>query len=161
LRGKHWSFENIKLGNSNKTLEGVRGEKLEVIARFKLDKASSAQRIGLRVRVGGNEQTTIGYNIKAGKLFVDRSQSGQVDFSTGFRSAHIAPLELVGGELRLHLLIDRASVEVFSEDGLVAMTENIFPKGSSLGLQVFAESGNALVSHLDVYELKSAVPTKH
>jgi fructan beta-fructosidase len=161
LRGKHWSFENIKLGNSNKTLEGVSGEKLEVIARFKLDKASSAQRIGVRVRVGGNEQTTIGYNIKAGKLFVDRSQSGQVDFSTGFRSAHIAPLELVNGELRLHLLIDRSSVEVFSENGLVSITESIFPKGSSLGLQVFAEAGNALVSHLDVYELKSAVPTKH
>ena len=61
--------------------------------------------------------------------------------------------------LHLHLLIDLASLEVFSEDGLTAMTESLFPDGSSTGVQLFADNGKMMVSHLEIVQLKSAVTT--
>ena len=158
LRGTPVLFENLNV-TGNLTLENVNGEKLEIRLAFKPDSSNMPDRFGIRVRVSQNEQTTIGFATRESKLFVDRSRSGQTNFSPSFPSAHVAPLELLNGELRLHLLIDRASLEVFTEDGLVSMTESIFPENSSTGIQLFADNGKMTVSHLEIAQLTSVLST--
>ena len=44
-------------------------------------RSGTASEFGLKVRTGPGEETLIGYNVMAGELFVDRTKSGQVDFS--------------------------------------------------------------------------------
>jgi fructan beta-fructosidase len=159
LKTKHWEFKTLKL-SGQQTLKEVTGETLEIKAIFKLGSTKIPARVGIRVRVGQNEQTTIGFNTKASKLFVDRSHSGQVNFASSFASAHTVTLEPVNHEIRLHLLVDRSSVEVFSEDGLISMTESIFPNASSLGVQLFAEGGQVIVSTLEIDQLKPSMNLK-
>ena len=156
LRGKHLEWENETIVASSPLLDQVRGEKLEILAEFQVDATATANRIGFRVRVGNNEHTTIGYAIKGRTLFVDRTQSGQVDFAPSFPGIHTAQMDPSGQAVRLHIFVDRSSVEVFGNDGQVAMAERIFPDAGSLGVEVFADGGEAMLTALDIYELDTA-----
>ena len=95
-----------------------------------------------RLREGGNgEYTNIGYAVKGGQLFVDRSNSGQADFSPNFTKIHTANMQPINQTIQLHIFVDRSSVEVFGNNGLVVMTDQIFPDADSLGLEGFADGG--------------------
>jgi levanase len=107
---------------------GARGKTLEIIAEFEVGTASE---FGLKVRTGpGGEETLIGYNAIAGELFVDRTKSGQVAFSTLFPSRETAPL---AQERSLGCTqIDWSSVGS-ADDGQISITDQIFLKPSSEG----------------------------
>jgi len=48
---------------------------------------------------------------------------------------------LVDGKLRLRILVDRSSVEVFTSDGRVAITDLVYPDLSSDGIATYAVGG--------------------
>ena len=126
---------------------------MEIIAEFQVGTASE---FGLKVRTGpGGEETLIGYNAIAGELFVDRTKSGQVDFSPRFPSRETAPLAAKNGRVKLHIFVDWSSVEVFADDGRVSITDQIFPKPSSEGLALFANGGVARLVSLHIWQLQS------
>jgi fructan beta-fructosidase len=131
---------------------GARGKTLEIIAEFEVGTASE---FGLKVRTGQGEETLIGYNAIAGELFVDRTKSGQVAFSTLFPSRETAPLAAKKGRVELHIFVDWSSVEVFADDGQVSITDQIFPKPSSEGLALFANGGIAKLVSLHIWQLES------
>jgi Beta-fructosidases (levanase/invertase) len=131
---------------------GARGKALEIIAEFEIGTASE---FGLKVRVGEGEETLIGYNAVAGELFVDRTKSGQVDFSPLFPSRETAPLAANNGRVKLHMFVDWSSVEVFADDGRISITDQIFPKPSSDGLALFSNGGMARLISLHIWQLQS------
>ena len=65
-------------------------------------------------------------------------------------------MEPIDGIVRLHILIDRSSVEVFGNDGLVVFTERIFPADESLGLELFVDGAQVHLNALDVWTLDPA-----
>lgn len=65
-----------------------------------------------------------------------------------------APLELPDGKLKLRLIVDRTSIEIFVDDGQVYMPVGVIPSDELQGLDVFARGGKAKVS-VEVRELKS------
>jgi len=67
-----------------------------------------------------------------------------------------APLAPVDGRIRLRLLIDRGSIEVFGNGGQVALSVGVTPPDDKRTLALFAQDGNVRVHSLDVFELKSA-----
>jgi len=101
------------------------GDTLEIKARFR---ARDADKFGLNVRVGNGEKTIIGYDVTRGGIYLDRTRSGKVDFSSTFPSTEFALLKPdANGDIRLHVYVDRSSVEVFANDGRVAITDPIRP----------------------------------
>ncbi|OHE64005.1 MAG: hypothetical protein A2Z99_13560 [Treponema sp. GWB1_62_6] len=44
-------------------------------------------------------------------------------------------------ELRLRLVLDRSALEIFLQDGEIAMACTLFPRETSRGIRVFAEGG--------------------
>ena len=149
LRGKHYQFTNLQLEAESKTLE-VRGDRLEIIAEFKPETASE---FGLKVRVGPNNETIVGYNTSSQELFVDRRKSGQMDFSEHFTSRHSGPLPLENNLVRLHIFIDSCSLEVFGNDGRTLITDLIFPESNADGLELFSSDGSVQLLALDVWAL--------
>jgi fructan beta-fructosidase len=73
------------------------------------------------------EKLVIGYDKEANNYFIDRTNSGKVDFEKGFAKRHTAPRLSTKENLDLKLVIDNASVELFADNGLSLMTEIFFP----------------------------------
>ncbi len=67
-----------------------------------------------------------------------------------------APCELSGGRLRLQILVDRTSLEVFGNDGKASMTSCFLPDPANRSLSLQAVGGTARVVTLKVFELRSA-----
>lgn len=159
LRGQHMGWENVTIGGENDLLAEVTGETLEIFAEFEVSQTMDADRLGLRVRTGNDQHTTIGYVPKQKKLFVDRTNSGNVEFNPVFPAIHVADLDPINDRIRLHVFVDRSSVEVLANDGLVSFTEQIFPDGTSQGIELFTDGGEATLISLDIYQLRPANAT--
>jgi levanase len=128
------------------------GKALEIDATFSL---AAAERFGLKVATGPGQETVVGYDTLTRELYVDRTQSGAVDFSPGFPGVHRAPLEPRNGKVRIKVLLDWSSVEVFGGDGEAVITDLIFPDPDSDGVELFAEGGSARLEKLEVRRLGS------
>jgi len=147
--GRHW--EGLTLSVMDTPILDFAGDAYEIVAEFEVGTAAI---FGFRVRVGADEATLIGYDSVHGVLFVDRSQSGKTDFHPAFAARHETALPADNGRVRLHVFVDRSSVEVFADGGETVITELIFPDPSSLGLEAFAEGGEAVLRSLTVYPLQ-------
>ncbi|GAB2718683.1 GH32 C-terminal domain-containing protein [Streptomyces bullii] len=134
---------------------GIHGSTLELQADLT---PGSADRSGLDVRTGAGQRTRIGYDTSTGEVYLDRTASGAVDFDPTFSSTEHAPLPLHGGRLRLHVLVDTSSVEVYAENERgeqVVLTDQVFPDPSSTGIDVFAENGTATLNGMRAWQLAS------
>ncbi len=58
--------------------------------------------------------------------------------------------------IRLHIFVDRSSVELFGNDGQVQFSERIFPARDSLGVVLYASGGPVRVNSLHIYRLEAA-----
>ncbi|MGO4584842.1 glycoside hydrolase family 32 protein [Arthrobacter sp. 2RAF6] len=106
--------------------------------------------VGLLLRVGGEERTVLAYDATAGVLRLDRRRSGNTAFQETFASIESVPVLLEDGRLRLHIQVDRCSVEVFAQDGLATITELVFPGEDSTALGIFAEREGGTLVRFDV-----------
>ncbi|MGW1951482.1 GH32 C-terminal domain-containing protein [Streptomyces sp. NPDC001920] len=146
----------VTVKNTSKPLisQTTEGGALDVEAAFSL---RDAERFGLKVRTGaGGEETVIGYDTTTQELYLDRTRSGAVDFHNAFSTGvQTAPLKARNGQVKLRILVDRSSVEVFGGNGEAVITDQIFPDPSSTGVEVFAEGGTATLDHLRAWQLTS------
>lgn len=100
--------------------------------------------VGVRVKKeeapkGKGDETVIGYDPSRQQVYVDRSRSGNVSFKKEFPGRFTAPLKPQNGRISLQIWVDRSSVEVFGNDGEVTLTNQIFPKPTSKGIEFFGE----------------------
>ncbi|MBL8815513.1 MAG: glycoside hydrolase family 32 protein [Planctomyces sp.] len=116
----------------------------------------NARSCGLRIRTGENEYTEIGYDREPAAVYVDRRNSGIVDFHPAFAGRHEAPARLIDGAVAVQILVDRSSVEVFINDGEAVITDCVFPSGRTPVVEVFAGDTSATVTGTLNF-LKSAV----
>ncbi|MEC0266322.1 glycoside hydrolase family 32 protein [Paenibacillus anseongense] len=152
LRGAHQRVNGLSIGaDTEVTLAGVHGDTLELIAIFDVAKAGGAAEFGLLLRCSedGTEYTKVVYSAAERKLSVDRTRSGAGE--AGVSEAPLAPM--ADGRVRLHLFLDRSSVELFANDGMKTVTNRIYPAAASLGIKLFAEKGEAHLESLDAWVL--------
>lgn len=71
------------------------------------------------------EQVVMTYDEKSRTFAMDRTKSGQKEFSDNFAALTVAPVH--GKMSQLRLFIDRSSIEAFDADGKMAMTNLVFP----------------------------------
>jgi len=57
--------------------------------------------------------------------------------------------------LKLHLFLDRTSLELFAGDGVKTMTNRIYPEPDSLGVRIFSRGGKSPLTLLEAWELQS------
>ncbi len=90
------------------------------------------------------------YDMKKQTLTVDRSRSGQTGFSPKFSHEHSVSMPAPAGEVSLHVIVDRNSVEVLSRNGSVVMTDLVFPPADADRIMTFSENGMTEFSHMKV-----------
>jgi fructan beta-fructosidase len=129
----------------------VRGSLLEIEAE--LD-PSGAKEIGFKLRKGANEETLLGFIPSANEVFLDRNKSGLVSFSRDFPGRHRVPLR-PNSKVKLHICLDRSSVEVFVNNGEATLTDRIYPSLQSDGLELYADGDQGKVLSLAIWQLQS------
>lgn len=107
----------------------------------------------VRLRGQGEQVTTVAVYPSRNRITLDRRLSGKTDFHEAFPASYEAPLTLVEGRLRLRVLVDASSMEVFAEDGAAVFTCQIFPDPSETSLELMAVEGEVKVATVEVYEL--------
>jgi len=128
---KHvWSNERLQPGQN--LLSGLKGELYDIEGEFEVGEATDFGLVILGVPVV--------YNVEEGRLSSD---------------ALNAPLKPQDGKIKLRLLVDRLSIEVFANDGRVYMPIRALRLNHERGIETFTEGGETTVSSLEVRELKS------
>ncbi len=71
------------------------------------------------------------------------------------KSASLKPIQ---GRIKLEILLDRTSLEIFGNDGRISMSSCFLPDPRNRNLKIYSSGGKARVVSLKVYELGSIWP---
>lgn len=103
---------------------------------------------GLDVFAGPDRAVQLVANLKQKTLYLDRTRSGLTDFNPKFPRTATAslPAREASAPLKLRVLLDACSVEVFTEDGAVALTSLAFPAADCRTVRVTSAASAGPVS---------------
>ena len=137
-KGEVWENKNLIPGINKNLAHGVKDDCLHIIGSFKVKTADS---FGFIVRLDKKDNgTEITYTTKT-KILACMGKS--------------AVVEPIDGILKLDILLDRSSIEIFANDGKVAMSSCFTPSDKAYGLYLFNTGGEIFVEKLEVYPMKS------
>ncbi len=132
LHDRTYTWTNLPLPAQKDVLTGPKGELFHIEAEFE---TGQAKRLGLEIR--GVE---VAYD-------VEKRQLSCLDKT--------APLDTEDGGIKLEILVDRTTIEIFANDGQVYMPMGTVSDGGDAILKVFSTGGQATIKSLAVHELKS------
>ena len=160
LRGSEFQYNGLSEADLNRRLAvwPHRSQTFELQAEIR---TGTAKEIVWKLLEGNDDETLIGFDTVKGELFVDRSKCANAHFNSAFPSRTVAPLVLGSGPLRLHVFVDRSSVEVFAQDGKIAMTNLVFPRPESTGISLNASGGRIEDVRLSMWKLHSVWEALH
>lgn len=135
LHGREHSWTNQAIRPGENLLAGVTGDLLDIRAEIELAEAAE---VGFKLR-----GEPVHYSLVERKL----SCLGQA-----------APLDPLANRIQLQILLDRTSLEVFSNNGRVSLSSCFLPDRSNHTVELYANGGAARLVKLAVWELRSAWP---
>jgi fructan beta-fructosidase len=132
------------------------GNALEIEIEFQPD---SSMEFGLAVLGGKSHRTQVGINRRQSIIYIDRSRSGVTNFSKHFPGRQEASLH-VGDMVKLNVLVDRSSIELFANNGEVTFADRVYPEEEDRECSIFflSDSGPR-VRLLKVWRIKSVWDT--
>lgn len=135
LRGKEMSIAG-KLQVGAHAVKGISElcNTYEAIAEFDCTQGNT---FGLNLCVGEGRKLVVTYDCDSHSLVVDRTQVADFRMVKFEKTCHskIAPVD---GKLKLHIFVDKCSVEIFSEDGVSVFSLATFAADSQTGMEIFS-----------------------
>ena len=121
--------------------------------------------IALEFANADGEAVTFRINRRERRYELDRSRSGQVEFSHAFSPLQTAPMPTSGEQVsdvqvRLRVFVDRSAIEIFVNEGETVLTDQVFPNHPYTAIHLSADRGIELRSGA-VYDLQSIWPQAH
>ena len=130
---------NMPNDTIDRNIKKAEGDALRIKGRFDLKNCES---FGFMLRAGKkNQGAELVYNVKRGTL----SLLGQA-----------IPLEPVDNKIYLDILVDRASVEVFANNGKAALSSVLFSEENDRSYILVNTGGEVVVDELEITPLRSA-----
>jgi len=97
-------------------------------------------------------ETVIGYDAANHQLYVDRTNSGGGKVNDK-RLRQTIDLKNDSKTVKLTILLDKSSLEVFVNDGEAALTTYIYPGENADKIAAFASGGNATIKSIKIWDL--------
>ena len=119
-----------------------------------MDLSASASEFSIELKNDLNEKLIIGFDKANNNVFVDRTKSGKTDFSKKFAAIHHANYTF-SNQLNVLLLLDETSMELFLDDGKLAMTELFFPNQPYNQIQLMDKNHSVEKVNGGVYPVKA------
>jgi len=136
-------YQSVAQANAQIAAQNLTGS--AYLLRMTLDPGDASE-AGVRLRRSSvnagevaEEETVVGIDATSRRVFVDRTHSGKTDWSPDFPARVSAPLKHPqANSVRLEIVVDRNSVEVFAENGETVLTNLIYPAATSQGLAFYS-----------------------
>ncbi len=125
---------------------------------LELDMIPSKNAIGgLRIAVGNGHFFEIGYDATLEQLFIDRTNTN-CSFNAKYATINkkAADLKTMNGKIALHIFFDESIVEIYTADGSVVFTAQVFPEKSENGLEFFSNGSEIKFENIRYWKMKSA-----
>lgn len=133
-----WEDKNVIPGLPENKLRKVSGDCLHIIGEFDL---KTTDNFGLMLRHSSKSQgTEVLYNVKRGTLSV---------------LGCTVPLPAINNKVKLEILLDRSSIEIFANDGQTVISNCFNPEEKAYDMVLFTNGGELGIDKLDIYKLKS------
>jgi len=136
LYKRKWQWENKIIKPGDNLLSELSGELFHILVELQVN--DDVQETGFVIR-----DIPVVYNVQQQELSCQKKTS---------------PLIRVYDKIRLELLVDRTSIEIYGNDGRIYMPMGVILADNSKSLEIFSKGGNAEVKSLEVYELRSVWP---
>ena len=148
LRYDHKTWLDVKVRPGVNPLKGIEGDVFEIIAEIKPNKASE---FGFDIR--GEK---ISYNVKDQTV----SHRGAMDhkelYNRPARKMEKVSLSMDENSMvKIHLIIDRSSIEAYFNRGEVSLTEKFYPEENNRIISFYSKGGNSVIKAMDLYRLES------
>ncbi len=137
--------ENVTLNNETLDLDKFASKSASISLEIDVSNSSQA---GIEVFKNGTETTKIYYDSSERCVIFDRSRCGST--LTGTRKAKVEPID---NKIKLQIILDNSSCEVFVNDGYYTMTGNIFADEANKNVSLFAK-GNASFTNVKFNEIE-------
>jgi fructan beta-fructosidase len=98
------------------------------------------------------QETIVGYDVRKQQLYLDRTKSGMI-IHKDFPSVEIADMKMQGKTVKMKILVDKNSVEVFGNDGRITISDLIFPEENANIFSLFTNGGKVKVKLLKISDL--------
>ncbi len=84
---------------------------------------------GIALSHSNKKQVSIGFSTELTEYYIDRTNSGEVSFQEDFANRDREKAQSINesGAVKMRILIDQSSIELFSNDGVTVLTALIFP----------------------------------
>ncbi len=133
LHGSKYAWTNQTVNPGDNPLAGIHGDLFDITAEIDTTGVSAVtfQLRGVPVR----------YDVAKQEIICDKVKTS---------------LPTKDGKLRLRLLLDRGSIEIFGSGGRVAISQHVRPDAANHSLELTSIGGAALIERLEVFEMNSA-----
>ncbi|MCL6605134.1 MAG: GH32 C-terminal domain-containing protein [Paenibacillus sp.] len=152
LRKESMGWNGITVTQASPFMQNMNEDLLEIEADIDI---RSGEEVHIGLKSSGLSEIVIGYDPKNQWLFIDRSNSGMTDFHPSFACKHGARMVSKNGKIKLQIWLDRNAVEVYADNGLVTLTDQIFPDAPIEIVEVSTQSGQVVLNSLQIHTLKS------
>ncbi len=132
IHKRKWQWESEIIEPAENLLSEVSGELFHIRAELKV---GDARQTGFVMR-----DIPVIYDVKKQQLSCHKKT---------------ASLKPVNGKIRLEILVDRTSIEIFGNDGGMYMPVGVILADNSKSLEIFTKGGNTEVQSLEVFELNA------
>ena len=137
LRGTPRSWKDVVVNPGENPLTGIAGDLWDINAEVEV---GTAKEVGFRIR-----GRTVAYTVKE----IARNNSLSSDNMK-------TEMGMKGGRVKMRILVDRTTVEVFGNDGEVVIPTCFLPDDNNKTLELFSSGGAAKVNSLVIYPMRSA-----
>jgi len=135
IHQKEYSWNNQIVKEDGDLLSHIQGDLFHIQAEIEVD---SAAEFGFILR-----GESIRYTVSNNELFC---------------LGKSAPLRPLQGKIKLEILLDRTSLEIFGNDGRISMSFCFLPDPRNRNLKIYSSGGKVRIVSLKVYELRSIWP---
>lgn len=145
------TLENITLADAKSQLANLQLDSYEIQIKVNLDAT-----FALQLRTSQQQSTIVGYQAESTEVYIDRTYAGYHTFHEDFAGKHAAIVYPDSDYIELRIFVDRSSIEVFANDGQVAITDLIFPEDTAQGLDIDSPDHSLFIESLYIYQLTSS-----
>lgn len=149
----------LKLQNQTYEKDTVVFKEKPILAELELQidlSKTTAKTFGIELKNDKGGRYKIGFDTQTNEFYSDRTRAGVKDFSDKFAvKRHNAPRLSKNNVLKMRIVFDVASCEMFGDDGEISLTDIFFPVEDFTEIEIYSKEGKTAVQNAKAWKLKS------